>query len=118
MSFSKKKDFLKFQIDEINSEPEFFAQIITKNEFEKVYDANKYYDERQPWVQKKEDIEGFKDTIYTCAVIIANLSNLFEPFMPKSCEKIREFLSLDKTPVWKEIQVKYVILSIVRRKSL
>lgn len=31
------------QVEEINSEPEFFAQIISKDEFEKVYDANKYY---------------------------------------------------------------------------
>lgn len=31
------------QVDEINSEPEFFAQIISKEEFEKVYNANKYF---------------------------------------------------------------------------
>ena len=61
--------------------------------------ANKYYDERQPWIQKKEDIEGFNDTIYTCAVIIANLSNLFEPFMPVACEKIRKYLNIEN-PSW------------------
>jgi len=66
--------------------------------------ANKYYDERQPWVQKKEDIEGFKDTIYTCSVIIANLSNLFEPFMPKACEKIRKYLKIEN-PTWNVIQI-------------
>lgn len=38
--------------------------------------------------RKKKTWEGFNNTIYTCAVIIANLSNLFEPFMPKSCKKI------------------------------
>ena len=56
--------------------------------------ANKFYDENKPWIQKKEDIEGFNNTIYTCAVIIANLSNLIEPFMPKSCKKIREYLKI------------------------
>ena len=61
--------------------------------------ANKFYDENKPWIQKKEDIEGFNNTIYTCAVIIANLSNLFEPFMPKSCEKIREYLKI-QNPQW------------------
>ena len=66
--------------------------------------ANKYYDERQPWVQKKEDLEGFKDTIYTCAVIIANLSNLFEPFMPMACEKIRKYLKIEN-PTWNMIQI-------------
>lgn len=64
--------------------------------------ANKYYDDRQPWVQKKEDIEAFNDTIYTCSVIIANLSNIFEPFMPATCEKIRSYLNIqDKS--WKLI---------------
>ena len=61
--------------------------------------ANKFYDENKPWIQKKEDTEGFNNTIYTCAVIIANLSNLFEPFMPKSCEKIREYLKI-QNPQW------------------
>lgn len=64
--------------------------------------ANKYYDDKQPWVQKKEDIEAFNDTIYTCAVIIANLSNLFEPFMPSSCEKIRKYLKINN-PSWEPI---------------
>lgn len=58
--------------------------------------ANKYYDDRKPWIQKKEDIEGFNDTIYNCATIIANLSNIFEPFMPVVCEKIRNYLQIEK----------------------
>ena len=61
--------------------------------------ANKYYDERKPWVQKKEDIEGFNDTIFTCTTIIANLSNLFEPFIPFACEKLRKYFDIEK-PTW------------------
>ena len=57
--------------------------------------ANKYYDEQKPWIQKKENIEEFNNTIYTCAVIIANLSNIFEPFMPSACEKIRKYLNIE-----------------------
>ncbi len=67
-----------------------------------VESANKYYDTREPWKQKKEDIAGFNDTIYTCAVIIANLSNLFEVAMPKACAKLREYLKLEK-PSWEVI---------------
>lgn len=70
-----------------------------------VEDANKYYDERRPWIQKKEDINEFNDTMYTCAVIIANLSNLFEPIMPKTCEKIRKFLAIEKSS-WEKIEIK------------
>ena len=71
----------------------------TQKVMELVEYANKFYDESKPWIQKKEDIESFNNTIYTCAVIIANLSNLFEPFMPKACEKIREYLKISK-PQW------------------
>lgn len=66
--------------------------------------GNKYYDEQQPWIQKKEDIEEFNNTIYTCAVIIANLSNLFEPFMPLACEKIRKYLRISN-PCWEFISL-------------
>ena len=31
------------------------------------------------------------DIIYTCSVIIANLSNLFEMVMPTACSKIRKY---------------------------
>lgn len=67
--------------------------------------ANKYYDEKQPWVLKKENIEEFNNTIYTCANIIANLSNLFEPFMPEACGKIRTYLNLPK-PGWEYVDIK------------
>lgn len=58
--------------------------------------GNKYYEEQQPWIQQKESIEKFNNTIYTCSNIIANLSNLYEPFMPKSSKKVRELLNIDK----------------------
>ena len=67
--------------------------------------ANKYYDEKQPWVQKKENIEEFNNTIYTCAVIIANLSNIFGPFMPETCKKIRSYLDIE-TNNWEFIEPK------------
>lgn len=66
--------------------------------------ANKYYDEQEPWKQKKEDIEGFNNTIYTCTNIIANLSNLFEPFMPFACEKIRKYLDIPQKS-WNMVEV-------------
>ena len=86
------------------------AENIEKLEFKKasecamnlISEANRYYDEQKPWVQAKEDLNGFNNTIYTCAYVIANLSNILEPVMPNSCDKIRDFLHLDKTPTWKE----------------
>ena len=66
--------------------------------------ANKYYEEKQPWNKQKENIEEFNNIIYTCATIIANLSNLYEPFMPKSSEKVRKMLNIDKC-TWDYIEV-------------
>ncbi len=87
------------------------ANQIEKLEFKKALEAvmdlvtftNKFYDDEKPWVQAKEDEKAFCNTIYSCAYVIANLSNLFEPFMPKTASKIREFLNLDKKSSWKEI---------------
>lgn len=70
-----------------------------------VEEANKYYDNRQPWKQKKEDEVGFQDTIYTCSIIIANLSNLFEPFMPDASRKLREYFQIEK-PIWEYVEPK------------
>lgn len=67
-------------------------------------EANKYYDERKPWIQAKEDISGFNDTIYTCSNIIANISNFIEPFMPETAMKIREYLHIDEA-TWNYIEV-------------
>ncbi|MBR6252380.1 MAG: methionine--tRNA ligase [Clostridia bacterium] len=70
-----------------------------------IEDANKYYDDRKPWVQfKEEDKSEFNNTIYTCAVLIANISNLMEPFMPASSAKIREWLKIEKA-TWNYIEV-------------
>ena len=64
--------------------------------------ANKYYDSQEPWKQIKENEQEFVNTIFTCSNIIANLSNLFEPIMPETTQKIRNYLDLEK-PIWKPI---------------
>lgn len=67
-------------------------------------EANKYYDEKKPWIQAKEDIHAFNSTIYTCSNMIANISNFIEPFMPETAEKIRGYLNIDKA-TWNYIEV-------------
>lgn len=66
--------------------------------------ANKYYDEKQPWVLVKEDMDKFTDVTYTCVYIMANLSNLLNPFMPSSADKIKDMLSLDSYK-WEEYKL-------------
>ena len=96
----KLDEEIKSKIEETYRE---VGECIEKLEFKAASDkamelveiANKYYDDQKPWIQKKEDEQGFNNTIYTCATIIANLSNIFEPFMPSACEKIRKYLNIE-----------------------
>ncbi len=70
-----------------------------------VEDANKYYDERKPWIQFKEDMNAFNDTIFSCATLIANISNIMEPFMPAASEKVRKIFGIEKA-VWNFVEAK------------
>lgn len=90
------------------------AKLVESLEFKKtaeramelVVATNKYYDDQKPWVQAKEDEKAFGNTIYNCAYVIANLSNIFELFMPNACKKIREYLELNNEYKWTPIDVK------------
>lgn len=72
--------------------------------FAHIRKANKYFDQQQPWLQIGNDPAGCSSTLYTCVQIIANLSNLLNPFIPFSCAKIRGFLSLGE-PGWQPVYV-------------
>ena len=50
-----------------------------------------------------------RNIVYTNIQIVANLSNLLEPFMPNVCKKIREGLSINK-PIWSFIEKRDCIL--------
>lgn len=64
--------------------------------------ANKYYDDEKPWIKFKENIEEFNNVMYTCANLIANISNIMEPFMPNASAKIRKILKMEKAE-WKVV---------------
>ncbi|MBE7082372.1 MAG: methionine--tRNA ligase [Clostridiales bacterium] len=67
--------------------------------------GNKYYDDNKPWVQVTEDPTGFANTTYTCVYMMANMSNLFAPFMPETCQRVKNKLGLDKRVVWEPITI-------------
>ncbi len=70
--------------------------------------GNKYYDDKKPWVLFKENEKEFNNVMYNCANIIANLANLFEPVMPDTSNKIKEYLKLDLSK-WEKITIKETI---------
>jgi methionyl-tRNA synthetase len=66
--------------------------------------ANKYFDEEQPWITVKNNIEKCKETLNTCVHVIANLSLLLDPFLPLSSAKVRNILNIRQT-AWQYITV-------------
>lgn len=73
--------------------------------FDYIVAGNKYYDESKPWVLVKDDINSFNDVTYTCCYMIANISNLLDPFIPDTCDKIKDMLNI-KEKSFKEINLK------------
>ena len=71
--------------------------------------GNKYYDKRKPWIDYKENIEEFNNTIYTCINIIANLINMLEPLIPNKTEKLRKYLNI-YNPTFKKVILKDKII--------
>ena len=67
--------------------------------------SNRIFDEFQPWVKVKKANKECGQDLYVCIQLIANLSNLLEPFMPESSYKIRKFIGLDK-PTWSYVELK------------
>mgnify|MGYP005930891213 FL=1 len=66
--------------------------------------SNKYYDEKQPWIQVKQDITEFNSTTATCIVLIINIANLYEPFIPDSSRKVFDFFGIT-SPNWEYISI-------------
>lgn len=66
--------------------------------------ANKYYDEKQPWVKAKNDKQECANILYTCIQIIANISNVMSPFLPFVSQKIKNMLNID-TNDWSYIEI-------------
>lgn len=67
--------------------------------------GNKYYDDKKPWVQVVENIDDFNNTTYTCVYMMANMANLFAPFIPDTCQRIKSKLALNKEFVWKPVDI-------------
>ncbi|MGG0657486.1 methionine--tRNA ligase [Rummeliibacillus pycnus] len=69
--------------------------------FEYIRRANKFFDEKQPWIQVKRNLIEGKNTLYTCCYIILNLAQLLQPFLPFSTDKTKKMLGIDVIE-WKE----------------
>ncbi|TFB24044.1 methionine--tRNA ligase [Filobacillus milosensis] len=75
--------------------------------------ANKYFDEQKPWIQVNEEPTECKHTLLNCVYIIVNLSQLLEPFLPFSSQKIKDVLGLSHS-TWEEANVQSTYINEVR----
>ena len=59
--------------------------------------ANKYFDDEKPWITIHENPQLCAQTMFNLVQTIACPSVLLEPFVPFSCESIRDMLGgIDK----------------------
>lgn len=71
--------------------------------FEVVRFGNTYYDAKQPWKTRVEDMEECRNTIGNCVYLVANIAILLHPFLPFSSAKAAKWLDISLQ--WKEQEV-------------
>lgn len=65
--------------------------------------GNKYFAETEPWKVAKTDKNRLDTILYLGVQLVANISILFEPFLPFSTKKIREILNFNINLDWYNI---------------
>ena len=75
------------------------------NIFDFISYANKYFDEKQPWVLAKEDIKECNKVLLNCVNIISNVNTLLKPYLPFSCDIVEDYINISN-PNWKYVPVK------------
>jgi methionyl-tRNA synthetase len=58
------------------------------------FDANKYFNDLEPWVLKKTNVTRMNDILYTIITQIKNISILLSPIIPISSAKILDIMNL------------------------
>jgi methionyl-tRNA synthetase len=59
------------------------------------HEANRYLNEKAPWLQIKDDREAAGTTIYVALRVIDSLKTLFYPFLPFSSQALHHYLGYD-----------------------
>ncbi len=76
--------------------------------FELIRFGNAYYDSKQPWKTRTEDITECRKTIAECVYLIANIAALLYPVLPFSSGKIADWLQIELTWQEKEVTIKKI----------
>ena len=60
------------------------------------FNANKYFNDLEPWALKKTNIDRMNNILYTIVTQIKNITILLSPIIPISSEKIFDIMNLKK----------------------
>jgi len=60
------------------------------------FDANKYFNDLEPWSLKKTNVDRMNSILYTIVTQIKNISILLSPIIPISSDKILNIMNLKK----------------------
>ena len=63
------------------------------------FDANKYFNDLEPWSVKKKDPERMKAILFTASEQIKNISILLNAIIPSSTEKVFKTLNINKKDI-------------------
>ena len=58
------------------------------------FDANKYFNDLEPWSLKKTNIQRMNTILFVIVTQIKNISILLSPIIPISCSKILDIMNL------------------------
>ena len=70
--------------------------IYVKKVVEFSFDANKYFNDLEPWALKKTNINRMSTILHTIVTQIKNISILLSPIIPISSDKILDIMNLNK----------------------
>ena len=57
--------------------------------------ANVYFDQKQPWVTRKTDLERTATTLHVCCQVVHGLCHLMAPFLPEGARKLAAILNIE-----------------------
>ena len=85
------KNNIPFLIDLINKQNlnEYLKSVVNFS-----FDANKYFNDSQPWLFKEKDPERMNTILYTIVEQIKNISILLNPIIPLSTKKVLNTINI------------------------
>ena len=64
--------------------------------------GNRFFDERKPWVQIKENPKQVEETLWVCISLLRLASVALYPIMPKSMDRLRLMMGLEALRNWEK----------------